>query len=152
MDAPKPTMDATKRVSDMILILERFSQVLEEENAFLRDRKVDEMKALLEDKAALSRVYESRARGLLEHGEELPTVDPQLRERLKELNAKANALVAENAKLLKVAIEVQKRVVEVIRVAVKEAQIGPKTYSKSGGTSKRDDRRPAPPMAINKSL
>jgi flagellar biosynthesis/type III secretory pathway chaperone len=152
MNAPKPAMDATKRVSDMIVILERFAQILEEENAFLRDRKVDEVKALLEDKAALSRVYESRARGLLEHGDELPRVDAKLRERLKELNAQADVLVAENAKLLKVAIEVQKRVVEVIRVAVKEAQIGPKTYSKSGGTTKRNDRRPAPPMAINKSL
>ena len=145
-------MDATKRVSDMIVILERFSEILELENAFLRDRKVDEVKALLEDKAVLSRVYESRARGLLEQGEDLPKVDVTLRSRLKELSAKTDALVVENASLLKVAIEVQKRVVEVIRGAVKEAQVGPKTYSNGGATGKRNDRRPAPPMAINKSL
>lgn len=145
-------MDATTRVDDMIVILERFAEVLEQENAALKAHRSAEVQSLLEDKSALSRVYESRARSLMGHPEDLAKVEPKLRHRLKELNRKADGLVAENATLLKVSIEAQKRVVEVIRDAVKDAQPGAKTYSPQSLKSSPRRRTPSPPMAIDQSL
>lgn len=146
-------MDATKRVNDMIVILERFSEVLDQENGALIAHKNEDVAALLEEKSALSRVYESRARGLLEHPDDLAKVDAQLRTRLKDLNRKTDALIGENARLLKVSIAAQKMVVEVIRDAVKQAQAGPKTYSAIGAAlGGKRPRQGGTPMAFDKSL
>ena len=146
-------MDATKRVNDMIVILERFAEVLDRENAALVDHKNEEVSALLEEKSALSRVYESRARGLLEHPDDLAQVDAQLRARLKDLNRKTDTLIGENARLLKVSVAAQKMVVEVIREAVKQAQAGPKTYSAIGAAlGGHRPRQGGTPMAFDKTL
>jgi septation ring formation regulator EzrA len=146
------TSDGTKRISDLIVILERFNQLLELENDALRHYRAGDVQALLEDKAALSRVYENRARGIMQDPSVLAQVDDKLREQLKELTAASNALVAENTHLLKVSIESQKIVLETIKNAVKDARGGPHSYSPVGSSGRVNSRAGSAPVAVDQSL
>ena len=128
-------MEATNRINDLIDITSHLVDLLARENHALREKRPREVSALLEEKNNLTRAYETRIDGLSElvkNPEELDEVDSELRERLHGLGEKVNLMVDENARLLKVAIDANKRVVEAIAEAVKTSQPGPGTYSAKG--------------------
>jgi septation ring formation regulator EzrA len=146
------TSGGSNRISDLILILERFNQLLEQENDALRHYRAGDVQDLLEDKAALSRVYENRARGLMQDPSLLKEVDDKLSEQLKELVAATNALVEQNTHLLKVSIEAQQIVLETIKEAVKDARGGPHSYSPAGSSNRVNSRAGSAPVAVDQSL
>lgn len=125
-------MDSSQRVKDLIIICQRLSELLEKENALLRGRRPAAIEAFLEDKGALCRAYETRVGGLLSNREELADVEPGARDRLRALGGKVDALIVENERLLKVAIEAHRRVMQVIADAVSSSQPGPSVYSPAG--------------------
>ena len=125
-------MDPTKRVNDLITITGRLSELLERENDALRNRRNSDLSDILDEKVTLGRVYESRIMGLTDEDVDLSGVDLELRERLKGLGQKVGALMEENAQLLKIAIEANKRVVNLIAEAVRESASNAGTYSASG--------------------
>ena len=63
------TMDPNKRMTDLITLSTRLIQVLARENAALRTKRTHEVAALVNEKATLTRAYESRARGFLDQVE-----------------------------------------------------------------------------------
>ncbi len=129
------TNNASNRVKDLIVITGRLADLLTRENRALREHRPPDVAALLEEKSTLSRVYESRVRGLSEISEKpqaMTQVNADLHERLRNLGEKVNGLMEDNAKLLKNAIEANRRVVEAIAEAVKSSQPGPGTYSADG--------------------
>lgn len=136
-------MDPTNRVNDLIVITGRLADLLERENDALRNRRNQELTEILDEKVTLGRVYESRIMGLTEEEDALESVDPELRERLRGVGEKVNGLIEENAKLLKVAIEANRRVVNLIAEAVKASVPSAGTYSPTGATG-TDDHRAAP--------
>ncbi len=128
-------MEATNRINDLIDITSHLVDLLARENHALREKRPDEVTALMEEKNNLTRAYETRVDGLselVENPEELDEVDSDLQERLHGLGDKVSKLVGENARLLKVAIDANKRVVEAIADAVKSTRPGPGTYSAKG--------------------
>jgi flagellar biosynthesis/type III secretory pathway chaperone len=149
-------MDASRRVSDLIVISERLADFLAMENRALRAGRFDETRALVEQKDELSRAYESRIKGLAEHAgaEAIGAVEPALREQLRTLGSKVQELSRENARLLKIAMEVNRRVLNEVAQAIKAGQPGPGTYSRTGELASGAFRASPvnTPISLNKSL
>lgn len=128
-------MNPTKRVNDLIVITSRLVDILERENNALRNKQNKELNEILDEKVPLGRVYESRIMGLAEASPEaINSVDLELRDRLRGLGKKVNDLIEDNAKLLKIAIEANRRVVDLIAEAVKASVPSAGTYSANGET------------------
>lgn len=149
-------MNASKRISDLIVISRRLADFLSIENRALMAGRFDETRALVEQKDELSRAYESRIKGLAEHSdaETMGAVEPTLRDELRTLGTRVHDLSRENAKLLQIAMEVNRRVLNEIAAAVKAGQPGPGTYSRTGGMAAAK-LRAAPaniPISLDKSL
>ena len=133
-------MDPTKRVNDLIVITGRLADLLERENVALREKQNKGLNEILDEKVTLGRVYESRIMGLTEDPEALDNVDKELLERLRGIGEKVNGLMEDNAKMLKIAIEANRRVVNLIAEAVKASVPSAGTYSPTGGTGTHDPR------------
>ena len=147
-------MDPTKRVNDLILITGRLAELLERENEALQNKRHSEFNEILDEKVTLGRVYESRIMGLTKDSEGLDNVDADLLDRLRSLGGKVHGLMEENAQYLKVAIEANRRVVDLIAEAVKENSPNAGTYSQKGmlgGTTKGDAAQIAP-FSLDQSL
>lgn len=129
------TMDASQRISDLIVISQGLADLLIMENRALRNGRPDEIHALIGPKDELSRAYESRIKGLAEHADAatMATVEPALKEELRAVGEQVHELSLENAQLLRVAMEVNRRVLHEVATAVKASQASPGTYSKTGG-------------------
>jgi len=147
-------MDPTRRIHDLIDITERLANLLMRENQALRDKRAQEAVQYLEEKNNLSRIYETRLKNFSEQPEAYRDVDVGLRTRLREMGEKVNAMISENARLLKVTIEANRRIVELVADAVKEQQSGPGIYS-AKGAPKVNDLHSAPQnlaLSVDRSL
>ncbi|MCH7935479.1 MAG: hypothetical protein IH994_00105 [Proteobacteria bacterium] len=142
-------MDPTKRVNDLIVITGRLADLLERENVALREKQNKELNEILDEKVTLGRVYESRIMGLTEDPEALDNVDKELLERLRGIGEKVNGLIEDNAKMLKIAIEANRRVVNLIAEAVKASVPSAGTYSPTGATGAHDQRAAPKNVAIS---
>ncbi|MAF95484.1 MAG: hypothetical protein CMM60_06990 [Rhodospirillaceae bacterium] len=142
-------MDPTKRVNDLIVITGRFADLLERENAALREKRNKELYEILDEKVILGHVYESRIMGLTEDPEALDSVDQELCERLRGIGGKVNGLIEDNAKMLKIAIEANRRVVNLIAETVKASVPSAGTYSPTGATGTHDHRAAPKNVAIS---
>jgi hypothetical protein len=140
-------MEPNNRIEDLIMITERLVGVLERENDALSNQRNAELRDILDEKVTLSRVYESRMQVISEKPEILNDVKVELRERLSELGLEVNELIKENAKLLKIAMTVSRRVVELIAEAVRDASPSAGTYGAKGttdsGVANAESKRPA---------
>ena len=147
-------MDATGRINDLIEITERLENLLTKENKALRDKNAREATQYLEEKSNLSRIYESRIKALMDNPSYLSEADPERRSKLRELGEKINTMIAENAKLLKIAIDANKKLVNMVADAVKAQQPGPGIYS-AKGTAEKSDVHSAPrnlALSLDQSL
>jgi hypothetical protein len=121
-------MDANNRLNDLIIVTGRLVELLKRENDALQNHKTNVVHDLLDEKTALSRVYETRFKSLAENPEVLQETDPDLRAQLHTLAAQVDELMGENAKLLRAAIEANRRVVDLIAEAVQNQQPNAGTY------------------------
>lgn len=142
-------MTTESRINDIILITERLTDVLERENTALKDRRNRDLHDLLDDKVTLSRVYETRMQYFSKHPDELINTTPELRQKLSEMANYISALLQENAKMLKVSIEANRRVVDMIAEAVKTATPGPGTYGSKGTTGLSESKSQAQGLALS---
>jgi len=147
-------MNATGRINDLIEITERLATLLMKENKALTDKNAKEATRYLEEKSNLSRIYESRIKGMMDNPSALAAVDPELRQKLRDWGEKVNLMIQENARLLKITIEANRRVVEMVATAVKSQQPGPGIYS-AKGTANKSDVHSAPrnlALSLDRSL
>ena len=147
-------MDSTGRVNDLIEITERLASLLTKENQALVDKNANEATQYLDEKGNLSRIYETRIQGLIDDPSILANAAPELREKLRELGESVNIMIQENAQLLKITIEANRRVVAMVADAVKTQQPGPGTYS-ANGTADKNDVHSAPSnlaLSLDRSL
>ena len=142
-------MDPTKRVNDLIVITGRLADLLERENVALREKQNKELNEILDEKVTLGRFYESRIMGLTEDPEALDNVDKELLERLRGIGEKVNGLIEDNAKMLKIAIEANRRVVNLIAESIKASVPSAGTYSPTGATGTQDHRAAPKNVAIS---
>ena len=142
-------MSSDTKVNDIILITERLADILERENFALKNQKNKELHALLDDKVTLSRVYETRMQFYNENPQALSNTTPELREKLQIMGAHTSELLKENAKMLKVAIEANRRVVDMIAAAVKSVTPGPGIYRANGIVGLSDHKSQVQGLALS---
>lgn len=151
--AEAPKNPAEGKLRDLIIISSSLIKLLEKENRALRDQKPQEVAALLEEKTKLARAYESRIKGLQEKPDALAEADAELRERLKLVGEKVADLMEENAKLLKIALSVSRRVMDTVADAVKSVNAGTGAYGANGSIAERNPRAPGGvAISVNQSL
>lgn len=127
-------MDPEKRMADLISVTGRLVDVLERENAILRERRHNDLADILDEKETIGRVYQARIMGLKEDPEQLKDVDETERLKLKDLAISVDKLVAENARMLQAAMYASKRIVEMVAEAVRETTNSSGVYSQKGST------------------
>lgn len=128
-------MDITQRLNDLIVISNNFSDVVEMENKALKEYDTKAVEALLERKKSLSTAYETRMKGFDQLTPDvLKAADPELRDHLVAAGKKLEKAIDENARLLKVSMDVQQNVVDAIAEAVREATPNAGTYGANGTT------------------
>lgn len=127
-------MDPEKRMADLISITSRLVDVLERENAILKERRHNDLADLLDEKETIGRVYQARIMGLQEDPEQLKDVDETERLKLKDLAHSVDKLVSENARMLEAAMYASKRIVEMVAEAVRDTTNSSGTYSQQGST------------------
>ena len=148
-------MDINKRLTELIVISDQLASVLERENTALTHYDRDGVRALLDEKTRLGRAYESRMEGLNNDAEALSLADPDLGQRLREIGAQVRDLIARNTRLLKIAIEANRRVVDLIAEAVKASAPGPGVYGVRGRAAAQATGHGAPkspPISFDRSL
>lgn len=146
-------MDATQRIKDLIAVTARFVEVLTAENDALRKKRMEEIAALVDNKAAVSRAYESLVGGLADRPDAVRAVAAELRRHLSGLGGTLEKLMDENARLLTAAIDVNRRVLQIAAEAVKANQPGPKTYSARGALGvRRGNASRSVPMSLDRTL
>jgi len=128
-------MPSNNRIEDLILITGRLIDVLERENDALNNQRNADLRDILDEKVTLSRVYESRMQVISEKPEILDEVDADLREKLQSLGQQVSTLIEANGRLLKVAMTVNRRVVELIAEAVHDATPSAGTYGATGASA-----------------
>ena len=145
-------MDANDKVQDLIVITGHLADLLEKENAALRAHQALEVRALLEEKTKLARAYEHGIKSLREAPQILAGADAELRERLRLVGSRLQELMDENAKLLKIAINVGRRVMDAFAEAVKSVDKGAGTYGANGSMAARRRGRHSAPQGMAVSL
>ncbi len=127
-------MDPEKRMADLISVTSRLVDVLERENAILKERRHNDLAELLDEKETIGRVYQARIMGLQEDPEQLKDVDEAERLKLKDLAHSVDTLVFENARMLEAAMYASKRIVEMVAEVVRDSTNTSGTYSQRGST------------------
>lgn len=145
-------MDATKRVDDLIMITGRLADLLEKENALLREKRHSELGVILDEKETLARVYESRIMGLAENEIALDDVDEELRTQLGDLGMRVDGLMVENTRLLQGAILASRRVMELVQEAVQELQPDQVSYRANGIRGQQANKARGVALSVDQTL
>lgn len=143
-------MDITQRINDLIVITGGLADLLARENEALRAHRPGDVAGLVDEKNTLTRAYESRIKGLKEMPPDaIKTAAPELLERLKSIGSKVADLMETNAFLLKIAIEANRRVVEVIAEAARAQSNNAGNYGADGSNSKGGKGSQAQKFAVS---
>lgn len=145
-------MDATKRVDDLIMITGRLADLLEKENALLREKRHSELGVILDEKETLARVYESRIMGLTENEIALDDVEEELRTQLGDLGMRVDGLMVENTRLLQGAILASRRVMELVQEAVQELQPDQVSYRANGIRGQQANKARGVALSVDQTL
>lgn len=145
-------MDATKRVDDLIMITGRLADLLEKENALLREKRHSELGVILDEKETLARVYESRIMGLAENEVALDDVDEALRTQLGDLGMRVDGLMVENTRLLQGAILASQRVMELVQEAVQELRPDQVSYRANGVRGQQAGKARGVALSVDQTL
>lgn len=145
-------MDATKRVDDLIMITGRLADLLEKENALLREKRHSELGVILDEKETLARVYESRIMGLTENEIALDDVEEELRTQLGDLGMRVDGLMVENTRLLQGAILASRRVMELVQEAVQELQPDQVSYRANGIRGQQANKVRGVALSVDQTL
>lgn len=115
-------METIEHVAEMMVTLEDFSNLLEQESAAIRDVNIVVIKKLAETKQAMAWRYQQELRLLADRRAELAALPPEIKARLREAWEYFDAQLADNALALEVAQYATRHVVGMIVSAVRNAQ------------------------------
>jgi hypothetical protein len=132
--------------------MNRLARALACENAALRERNRRALAALQEEKRAAASGYQLAWKRFAEGRPDGPIPDPQGRE-LRAAAERLLALMNENQRRLRVAIEATRRLVEAIAAAAQVQTPAADTYVSTGRTGDAACRRSTPQaLSYNRSL
>jgi hypothetical protein len=151
--AATSTGDVPARVADVTAAAQRLTEAVARENTALRGRSRVGLTALAEEKAAATNLYQGCLAALDAATEGYRTLTVDQREALRHCGGLLAREADENARLLKVAVEISRRFMETVADAVRALQPGAPGYSRAGvlGGGARASAR-APALSLDRSL
>ncbi|MBB6250504.1 hypothetical protein [Nitrospirillum iridis] len=151
---PAGTNAAEARALSLISAMERLMALYKEETALLKKRDIKAMLALVERKHLLTKSYDDAVRIISLDMPGLRSLDPALKDRLKDVADVFHRESMENATALRAAAAVAQSVVNIMVNAINKQR-----NQENGYISKHGAARPAgyrrggiPPMAVNQCL
>lgn len=124
-----------ERMRDLVSVSERLIKILFEENKALAVYDSEGVRTNFEEKDRLCRAYEILVKRMVEKKEFTTEVDEDLREELKSIGEELEELMAENARLLTIAINSGKRFMDRVSNSVKQGSVKAPTYTNDGVVS-----------------
>ncbi|TCS63004.1 hypothetical protein [Varunaivibrio sulfuroxidans] len=147
-------MDAQNRLEDLLFITRHLADLLEQENIALQRNKLDVVKSLLERKTSLSRAYETRVLGMDADEKGIEDIDPDDIQALRDTGRRVEALIEENAYLLKISLQVSRQFMDSVADAVQNAKPGTGAYGANGQVGGGAKAPPAdnPALTLDETL
>ena len=141
-------MSATNRITDLLMVTDRLSDVLEREIAILQAHKPAELTAVQQTKAVLSAAYETHALALRSEPELLAAAAPELRVRLTASARRFETSLAANERSLRAAKETAERVLRAIADEVDRQRRDTLAYSANGNVTSPQRAASRPPVSV----
>lgn len=142
-------MNMLERVEDMLDLTARLSELVEDENTALHQRRYGDVEQMLEEKATLARLYENRIKAFEDAKLDWSEVDEGVRDDLKSAGQRLAELMEENALLLQIGMTANRQVLDLFAKAVKQNTPHAGTYSRHGQTGDEGQRASANSLAIS---
>lgn len=143
-------MDMTHRVNELIYVCERMIEILHIENDALEDQNPKAMADTLEEKDKLSRLYERHTRAISKDTKSFAEVEEEMRTTLKELSEEMDGLVERNARMLKMNIDLNRRVLLKFADVAKKLTPHSGTYAEDANVGTRGEN--SSPISLNETL
>ncbi len=140
--------------AELAAAMQRLSDALARENEALRERRRDQLPALVREKLAATRIYETHMKAIAGTGAAVPGASDALKQRIGALARAIADLAAENHRRLRVAVEVNRRIAESVTNAVKAMAPGPGVYARNGAMHRGRPAGAGAPLslAVNHTL
>ncbi|MEQ8664761.1 MAG: hypothetical protein RIC16_03470 [Rhodospirillales bacterium] len=147
-------MDFKEKVESLASVSERLCDLLAEETSGLKERKLDTMRARIEEKDRLCRAFELLVKGLSKDNGKIGDVDDHTRQMLRETGERLKVLVDANASALKSAIQANEQLMNAIRDAAVECTPKAGNYTRSATISpgSRSAEQTPSPVSYNQVL
>jgi hypothetical protein len=151
--APAPADDVLALVGAVTAAAGRLTEVVARENAALRARTREALTALAEEKSAAASHYQKCLSQLETATEGYRGLTPSQREALRQCGRLLAQEADENARLLKVALEISRRFMQTVADAVRALTPNAPGYSSAGtlGNGQRTSAR-TPALSLDRSL
>lgn len=143
-------MEMSERVNELVYICERMIEILQQENDALDAQNPKALAETLTEKDKLSRLYERHTRGIQRDPDGFAAIDEDIRATLKELSKDMEKLIAQNARMLKMNIETNRRVLLKFADVAKQMTPNAGTYAKDANLGARGEA--TSPISLNETL
>ena len=144
-------MDNEERVNDLIFICERMIEILTVENKALRAHQAEVIKERLEEKTQLSLFYERHMKSLQKKPDCFKGMDDDLLTNLRELGDEMQELLDENGRLLKVAMDSNRKFIRRVGEAAQQHAPHSGTYAQNAQAGSQGAAAAAP-VSLNQEL
>ncbi|MGB0748802.1 MAG: hypothetical protein ACPGO3_08660 [Magnetospiraceae bacterium] len=141
------SMDQT--LDALIETVDRLSDMLERENIALARRDGAGVRALIEEKLTLTRAYETAFAAMSDSKSDLGTADPTLVAEMKDAGFRLDRLMAENGRLLMVAVRTGQTFMNIVATAAQQHRPRTGAY---GANGKVDAGAAGASLALNTAL
>lgn len=135
--------------NQLLRALEGLARILSEENAALKARRGERVRAGLADKVAAATSYAQAVKAFQQLGPRRSEVAAALRSSLEAGARRLHELVTENSFHLDISRTAQRRLIDHIVEAAKGLAEGPGTYSRAGRVMRNAGGKAAPPPALS---
>ncbi|WP_028879195.1 flagellar protein FlgN [Terasakiella pusilla] len=143
-------MDINDRVAELTYVCERMIEILQKENDALDKQDAKVLGETFAEKDKLSRLYERHCRALERERNGLADVDEDARTNLKKLGNEMDELVAQNARILKMNIEMNRRVLYRFADVAKKMTPHAGTYAQDANIGVKAEA--TAPISLNETL
>ncbi|WP_135076159.1 flagellar export chaperone FlgN [Terasakiella sp. SH-1] len=143
-------MDMTERVNELIFICERMIEILNKENEALEAQTPHVLMETMVEKDKMSRLYERHTRAVSQNAAELKKVDEDLQTHLKEVSREMDKLVEINARMLKLHMDLNRRVLERFADVAQKLTPHSGTYNAAANVGVKAEA--TAPISLNESL
>jgi flagellar biosynthesis/type III secretory pathway chaperone len=147
-------MDPTERANELIELTSALTELVEQENELLRSHRIRDIAGLQKQKSSLADLYQIRLREVTEDADALRTLEPGLRDRLREVSETFEESAKRNMYALKAAMILNNRLVEAVARSIEQQRVTPNGYTSTGADASSSERssQTAIPIALDEQL